>query len=552
MKIAFLLGSPEISGGTYVIFEHATRLQAIGHTVIIVTEEIVTPQRYAWHPEAGRLLWRSLEEVRNDAFDFVIATWWHSVEKLGKLHARKYVYFVQSIESRFLPPQDPEIYPQRDIDIINAWCEDTYALNVPVITEAHWIQSYLFERYNRLAAIVRNGIRKDIYCADGPAYAARREGNLRVLVEGPLGVSYKNVEKTIELCRRAEVDEIWLLTSSEVTDYPRVNRCFSRVPITETAAIYRSCDLLVKLSYVEGMFGPPLEMFHCGGTALVYDVTGHDEYIRHQQNSIVVPRDDEASVINWLKRLQESPALMASLKGGAEQTAHDWPDWDVATKNFHDALSAYDEQLPDVAAGYVDRYNKQRLAMRIERSKARELERFVEREQEVGLEGAGFRNFIQVYWDCGNGLEAELTAPYMSGTWQTCTITVPVWAPLQMLRVDPSVRIGVVELRTLSISGVSSKKVYDAWQQGGSWANLHVTGTARVLRMTPYPVLFCYGEDPGLAIPLIGEISGEESVQITVELCEKEVTPWLDKAASRTSLYRFVARVLTRLTGGNQ
>jgi glycosyltransferase involved in cell wall biosynthesis len=109
-------------------------------------------------------------------------------------------------------------------------------------------------------------------------------------VEGPLGVSYKNVEKTIELCRQAEVDEIWLLTSSEVTDYPGVNRCFSRVPITETAAIYRSCDLLVKLSYVEGMFGPPLEMFHCGGTALVYDVTGHDEYIRHQQNSIVVPR----------------------------------------------------------------------------------------------------------------------------------------------------------------------------------------------------------------------------------------------------------------------
>jgi len=96
-------------------------------------------------------------------------------------------------------------------------------------------------------------------------------------------VFFKNVEKTIELCLQSDADEIWLLTSTEISEYPGVDKCFSRVAIEKTPEIYRSCDVLVKLSYVEGMFGPPLEMFHCGGTAIVYDVTGHDEYIKHKK-----------------------------------------------------------------------------------------------------------------------------------------------------------------------------------------------------------------------------------------------------------------------------
>ena len=71
----------------------------------------------------------------------------------------------------------------------------------------------------------------------------------------------KNVPKTIEICRESEADEIWLLTSSAVDTYEGVDRVFSRLPIEDTAKVYRSCDVLVKLSLVEGMFGPPLEMF---------------------------------------------------------------------------------------------------------------------------------------------------------------------------------------------------------------------------------------------------------------------------------------------------
>jgi hypothetical protein len=67
------------------------------------------------------------------------------------------------------------------------------------------------------------------------------------------------------------------------------------------------------------MFGPPLEMFHCGGTAIVYDVTGHDEYIRHGVNSLVVERDNELQVVDWLKKLKNDIGLLDKLKAGAEK-----------------------------------------------------------------------------------------------------------------------------------------------------------------------------------------------------------------------------------------
>ena len=49
MKIAFLLGSPDISGESYVIFEHAKRINRPGHLVSIITEDFgAHPCHHNW------------------------------------------------------------------------------------------------------------------------------------------------------------------------------------------------------------------------------------------------------------------------------------------------------------------------------------------------------------------------------------------------------------------------------------------------------------------------------------------------------------------------
>jgi len=169
---------------------------------------------------------------------------------------------------------------------------------------------------------------------------------LRVLVEGPVDVPMKHVPESVAIARAAGADEVWLLTSSAVDHFDGVDRVISRIPIEHTAAVYRSCDVLLKLSQVEGMYGPPLEMFHCGGTVVTYDVTGHDEYVEHERNGLVVAMGDEQGAVAALKRLSDDPALLRRLRFGALQTAATWPDWDRSSQRFWDLARLIARQHP--------------------------------------------------------------------------------------------------------------------------------------------------------------------------------------------------------------
>jgi hypothetical protein len=323
--IAFLLGSPDISGGTNVIMEHALGLTRLGHKVSIVTDRPFDPARLAWKPEAMKLPLFAHADVKQHEFDLAFSTWWRTCYDLPFVRARKYAYFVQSIESRFFPATDPDS---------KALAEYTYRMPMPVVTEATWIAKYLGGNYGRIASLVLNGIDKVAFATDGPVIEPRRPGSLRVLVEGPLGIEFKRTELALDLCRQAGVKDLWLLTSSECTAMPGCSRVLSRIPVTRVGEVYRSCDVLVKLSTVEGMFGPPLEMFHCGGTAITTDVTGHDEYMRHGKNGIIVRRGNEAEVVEYLRSMERDAAFVETLKAGAIETARAWPDWSASTRQF--------------------------------------------------------------------------------------------------------------------------------------------------------------------------------------------------------------------------
>jgi glycosyltransferase involved in cell wall biosynthesis len=354
-SVAFVVSSGDISGGTNVVFRHAMQLAETGVQVAIVSDPAVTRKAVSWHPVSAvfnhpKLQWLDFFDASTMKFDVAIATFWITCFDLWKVNAANYVFFVQSIESRFYPASDRMLR-----NVIDAM----YDLPWGFITEAKWIERYLQQIHQQLAAVVPNGIDKELFCCDGPALSPRRPGKLRVLVEGPLDVEFKNVPTAIRLARQAEADEIWLLTSSDVRSYPRVDRVLSRIPHESTPLVYRSCDLVLKLSLVEGMFGPPLEMFHCGGTCIVFNVTGHDEYIEHGRNGIVVSTGDEAGVVAALKRLREMPPLLENLKRNAVATSVSWPDWEQSSGRFLGAL----QQV--IGRGTIDRAQLARYSRRL-------------------------------------------------------------------------------------------------------------------------------------------------------------------------------------------
>lgn len=328
MKIAFLVNDLHLSGGINVVVKHASSLQAShGHVVTIVVSG-----RGGWHewryPELRSIRVVNLEDAKRERFDVAIATWWETVFNLGLLDADHAVWFMQSLEDRFYRAGDP----------MQLLAQAAYAIQIPVITEASWICSFLqHQNPDRPVGYARNGIDKSIFRL---GTRAESDGLLRIMIEGSASAPNKGVAECLDVVRRMKAPHsvTWVSPSGATVGDPSISAVAGPLTFDEMADVYRNSDVLLKLSRVEGMFGPPLEAFHCGATAVVAPVTGAEEYIAHGYNSLVVGWDDPIGTAAVLDNLAVNPEELRRLKRNALTTAGTWPDWSQSSAEFNEEL----------------------------------------------------------------------------------------------------------------------------------------------------------------------------------------------------------------------
>jgi O-antigen biosynthesis protein len=347
VKVSFLVNDLQLSGGVGVVVAHARQLHdrhGFDVTLVLAREQ----EDPHWHHEPLQgLPVLSLDEARRTRFDIAISTWWETAFALFELEAERYASFVQSLEDRFYRPGEPERLGARLV------------LNLPVsfITEAHWIADTLQDlRPGVPCHLVRNGIDKSVFAS--PAVLQRRtEGPLNVLVEGYAASWFKGVNEAIAAV--GQMREPHRLTV--VTPYREglvadgADRVVGPVPQRELAALYAESDVLVKLSRVEGMYGPPLEAFHMGATCVTTEVTGHEEYVRHGVNALVCDWDDPRGTARQLDLLARDRELLHRLRLGALETARAWPTWEQSGQLMADALRAIHRDPPPDATGALAR-----------------------------------------------------------------------------------------------------------------------------------------------------------------------------------------------------
>jgi glycosyltransferase involved in cell wall biosynthesis len=252
----------------------------------------------------------SISEAPPD-LDWAVATGWQTVQALERLPARHKAYFVQSDESRFT--EDPETR-----DEILA----TYLHRYQYLTEARWIQRWLKNLFGHDAWYVPNVIDPDIVHPAEPI--TPRGDRLRVLLEGPIDIPFKGMADAFAAVAPLDC-EVWCVSSlGRPRPSWRCDRFFERVPMDNMKYIYSSCDVLLKMSQVEGFFGPPLEMMACGGMAVVAKVTGYDEYIVDEHNALVVNPGDVEGARAAIQRLIDDPNLRERLIANGRTTAEAW------------------------------------------------------------------------------------------------------------------------------------------------------------------------------------------------------------------------------------
>lgn len=321
-KIFIGVGSLGISGGTNLIFNYAEGLRKSGAQVAIGFLIGKTTDA-AWHSSWKNFEIKPISEFQGSHFDLGVATWWPTVEATLQLSCSRYLYFVQSLESRFALNYTNQGDRYR--------AAATYMLGLPTITVASWLHNLLQSQTLSKTWLIRNGIDKGLF----PRSHSSRSiaGKLRVLAEGPLNVPMKAVDETLKTLANIPEIEVWHVNPSPgKSSYS--DKTFNSVPIFEMHKLYSEIDVLVKMSRVEGMFGPPLEAFHCGATAIVSRVTGHDEYISHGVNSLLLDIDDFDQLALEVQALRDDPEYVTSLKEGAKRTADSWPEITASQREF--------------------------------------------------------------------------------------------------------------------------------------------------------------------------------------------------------------------------
>lgn len=313
-KILFLVGSLGISGGTNLILNYAKCLADSGAEVYL-SNLIGVKNDAQWHPAFHDIHVLESSEAQSILFDLVIATWWPTVYELHKYKTVRYLYFVQSLEHRFA---------WNSIDLKSEYmAARSYLFNLPIITVADWLQNFLICNSQSPVWFIRNGIDKKLFPLREPR---PKLGKLRVLVEGPLGIPMKAVDETLNYLSAIENISITHISPTKGTISAKVDQSQHGINLKDMHSIYENTDLIVKMSRVEGMFGPPLEAFHSGATAVVSKVTGYFEYIRNNRNSLVVDVDDFESMVDKVELLGSDSDLLLNLKYGAYETAKFWPD----------------------------------------------------------------------------------------------------------------------------------------------------------------------------------------------------------------------------------
>ena len=312
-KIAFLLGGVGINGGMAVVFRHIMMLMAAGHDAFAINLGD-NGDGGAWFTGNTAPIVH-ISDKRKYLFeniDMLFATGWMTVAWLSVISARRKLYFVQADERQFVEEA-----------ALKEKIHGEYKTECEYLTEALWIQKMLYTEFGHQSAYVPNGIDPTVFHPDTPL-ETKNPKRLRVLIEGPICIPYKGMDDAYAAIAPLDC-EIWIVSSvGRPKPGWRYDRFFEGVPFGEMRKIYSSCDVFLKMSCVEGFFGPPMEAMACGCSVVVGEVSGYDEYITHDKNALVVEQGDVDGARRAVQRLLNDYALRDKLVKQGFETAKAW------------------------------------------------------------------------------------------------------------------------------------------------------------------------------------------------------------------------------------
>jgi hypothetical protein len=323
-RIGFVLPGLGHYGGINVVLNWAAILARSGYDVdIILPPSAGRPSIPFLSEEDGcRLHLVAEPEARRRRYHAAIATWWGSIPVVADLNADHHAWFMQAYEGQFFALNSPA---QADFD-------ELVASQMNVITIAHWLEDHILRHYGfepKQTFCVPIGLDATLWKPVLREPLRRGGRGLCFLVEGPVNDPRKHLAPTIRMLEGLGLPYRWVgARVDRGLVGPHCRGVEEQVPYGRMPEVYRSADVLVKASSSEGMFAPPLEMFATGGTAVLWDVQGAEEYVTDRHNAYLVPMNSWSRLAEAVLELADDPERVRTLQENARATAAAWPTWE--------------------------------------------------------------------------------------------------------------------------------------------------------------------------------------------------------------------------------
>ncbi|HCC61620.1 MAG TPA: hypothetical protein DEQ55_08130, partial [Pseudomonas sp.] len=162
-------------------------------------------------------------------------------------------------------------------------------------------------------------------------------------------VPFKGMAEAYEAIKDLDC-EIWIVSSSGRPEaHWRYDRFFQSVNHAEMRHIYSSCDILLKMSRVEGFAYPPLEAMACGCAVVLGEVKGGVEYAEDNVNLLKVGAGSVDQARQAVTRLMADESLRKRLQQAGYETVRNW-SWEASSEAMAAVLSADDDKVAPGAA----------------------------------------------------------------------------------------------------------------------------------------------------------------------------------------------------------
>ena len=324
MKVAFLVNDLQLSGGVGVVMQHAGSSRCTTASTSRSSSRATRTCRAGQYETLAHLASSAWRRRASERFDVVVATWWETCSALFELEADRYAYFVQSLEDRFYQPDEP--------NRIGAGADARPA-----------------RRVHHRGALDRGDARRAAPRRLLPPRAQRhRQGDLRlarrgraerarplrVLVEGSPSVWFKGVHEAIEAVTRdgrAPSPDGGRRRPRGPGGRCRPTASLGPVSQREMAGLYAESDVLSRCRASRGCTARRSRASTWARPCVTTEVTGHDEYVEHGWNGLVVRLGRPARRRAAARPARPRPraAAPAALQRAAHR-ARSWPAWEQA------------------------------------------------------------------------------------------------------------------------------------------------------------------------------------------------------------------------------